>query len=46
MNGIAVPAAMGRRCGRDTAATPQDLDTLALPDDQAWLDERRAYLCY
>ncbi len=30
----------------DPAATPQDLDALALPDEQAWLSERRAYLRY
>jgi len=28
----------------DAAATPQDLDTQVLPDEQAWLSERQAYL--
>jgi hypothetical protein len=27
-------------------AAPQDLDTLAKPDEQAWLSERQGYLCY
>ncbi len=30
----------------DTAATPPDLDALAVPDEQAWLDERGAHLRY
>src|SRR5437870_4426710 len=30
----------------DTAATPQDLDALAAPDEQFWRDERREYLRY
>jgi len=30
----------------DPAATPRDLDALALPDEQAWLSERQAYLRY
>ena len=30
----------------DAAATPQDLDALAVPDEKAWLDERRKYLRY
>jgi hypothetical protein len=30
----------------DAAATPQDLDTLAMPDEQTWLSERRAHLRY
>jgi hypothetical protein len=30
----------------DAAATPQDLEALALPDEQAWLSEREAYLRY
>ncbi len=30
----------------DAAATPQDLDALAAPDEAAWLDERAAYLRY
>jgi uncharacterized protein YbbC (DUF1343 family) len=30
----------------DPAATPQDLETLAAPDEQAWLAERKAYLRY
>jgi uncharacterized protein YbbC (DUF1343 family) len=30
----------------DPAATPEDLDALAEPDEQAWLDEREEYLCY
>jgi uncharacterized protein YbbC (DUF1343 family) len=30
----------------DPAATPRDLDALALPDEQAWLSEREAYLRY
>ena len=33
-------ARMGGRC----AATPQDLDALAVPDEQAWLSERRHFL--
>ena len=30
----------------DSAATPQDLDALALPDEQAWTSERHAHLRY
>ena len=30
----------------DAAATPWDLDALAVPDEQAWLSERQAYLRY
>jgi uncharacterized protein YbbC (DUF1343 family) len=30
----------------DPTATPQDLDALAVPDEQAWLAERREYLRY
>jgi uncharacterized protein YbbC (DUF1343 family) len=30
----------------DAAATPHDLDALTTPDEQAWLDERRACLRY
>ena len=30
----------------DAAATPQDLDALALPDEQAWLSERQGQLRY
>jgi len=30
----------------DSAATAADLDALALPDEQAWRDERRTYLRY
>ena len=30
----------------DAAATPQDLDELAIADEQAWTEERRAYLRY
>ena len=30
----------------DSAATPQDLDALARPDEQAWLEEREAHLRY
>ena len=30
----------------DAAATPQDLDALAIPDEQAWLSERQAHLRY
>jgi hypothetical protein len=30
----------------DALSTPQDLDTLAIPDEQAWLSERQGYLCY
>ena len=30
----------------DATATPGDLDTLALPDEQAWAEERQAYLRY
>ena len=30
----------------DAAATPQDLDALAMPDEQAWLTSARPYLRY
>jgi len=30
----------------DPAATPSDLDALALPDEEAWTDERRVHLLY
>jgi len=30
----------------DALTTPQDLDTLAMPDEQAWLSECQGYLCY
>jgi uncharacterized protein YbbC (DUF1343 family) len=30
----------------DAAATPQDLEALAMPDEQAWLNERQAHLRY
>ena len=30
----------------DAVATPQDLDELTMPDEQAWLSERRAHLLY
>ena len=30
----------------DNAATPQDLDALATPDEQAWLSERQQHLSY
>jgi len=30
----------------DAAATPQDLDALARPDEEAWLDEREVYRRY
>jgi hypothetical protein len=30
----------------DAASTPQDLDALATPDEQAWLSERQAHLRY
>jgi hypothetical protein len=30
----------------DARATLQDLDTLAIPDEQAWLSQRQRYLCY
>ncbi|MBB4640033.1 exo-beta-N-acetylmuramidase NamZ family protein [Rhizorhapis suberifaciens] len=30
----------------DSAARPDDLDALALPDEQAWEQERRAFLLY
>ncbi|MEE9434021.1 MAG: DUF1343 domain-containing protein [Sphingorhabdus sp.] len=30
----------------DSEAAPGDLDTLAVPDEKAWADERRAYLKY
>jgi hypothetical protein len=30
----------------DAVATPQDLDALTLPDEQAWLSERDGYMRY
>ncbi len=30
----------------DPAATPADLDALTLPDEAAWVEERRAFLRY
>jgi hypothetical protein len=30
----------------DARATPQDLGTLAIPGEQAWLNQRQGYLCY
>ena len=30
----------------DAAATPKDLDALVLPDEEAWAEERQAYLRY
>ena len=30
----------------DAPATPQDLDALAIPDEQAWLNERQEHLRY
>jgi hypothetical protein len=27
-------------------STTQDLDALAIPDEQVWLSERQGYLCY
>jgi hypothetical protein len=30
----------------DTSAKPQDLDKVALADEQAWSDERQQYLRY
>jgi len=30
----------------DAAATPQDLDALAMPDEQAWRNERQGHLRY
>jgi hypothetical protein len=30
----------------DASAAPQDLDALALADEQAWSNERRGYLRY
>ena len=30
----------------DASATPQDLDALAIPDEQAWLNERQDMLRY
>jgi hypothetical protein len=30
----------------DKTATPQDLDALTTPDEQAWQSERQPYLCY
>jgi hypothetical protein len=29
---------------RDVLATPQDLDALAMPDEQAWLSERQEFV--
>ena len=30
----------------DAGATPQDLDALPLPDEAAWMSERREHLRY
>ena len=30
----------------DPAAAPADLDALTAPDEEAWADERRAFLLY
>ena len=30
----------------DAAATPSDLDALAIPDEQGWIDQRRSVLIY
>jgi uncharacterized protein YbbC (DUF1343 family) len=30
----------------DTRATPNDLDALTIPDEQAWSAERQAFVCY
>jgi hypothetical protein len=30
----------------DPGAAPQDLDALTVPDEQAWIEERRPYLLY
>jgi hypothetical protein len=30
----------------DAVATPGDFEALAMPDEQAWLDERQAHLLY
>jgi uncharacterized protein YbbC (DUF1343 family) len=30
----------------DTAATPADLDALTVPDEKAWIDERKSVLLY
>jgi uncharacterized protein YbbC (DUF1343 family) len=30
----------------DPGSTPEDLDALTLPDEQAWIEERRPYLLY
>jgi hypothetical protein len=30
----------------DASAMPQDLDALAVPDEQAWLSERQEILLY
>jgi len=30
----------------DDAATPADLDALTVPDEQAWIEERKAFLLY
>ena len=30
----------------DAAATPGDLDALTLPDEAAWIEERRPFLLY
>jgi len=32
--------------GYDAAATPADLDALALPDEASWREEREAVLLY
>jgi uncharacterized protein YbbC (DUF1343 family) len=35
-----------RRWVDDASATPQDLDALAMPDEQSWRSEREEYLRY
>ena len=30
----------------DADATPADLDTLTIPDERAWEEERKSYLIY
>jgi hypothetical protein len=30
----------------DANATPDDLDALTIPDEQAWEEARKPYLCY
>ncbi len=37
---------MLRRWVDDPAATPADLDALAVPDEAAWLEEREDLLLY